>query len=81
MLIKKVGIISLIVAFVTVAMLLLTVIMPVITDMTDVAYNDPSAANYTEYRDAVGSAPLWLYAVPLLVGGVAVFVVIKRPER
>ena len=66
---------------VIVSCLILWAVMPVITSLSQVAYTDPSAANYTFYKAAVGAAPWWLFFIPILVGGVAIIIILRAPER
>lgn len=67
---------------VIIAMLLLTMLMPPIKSLSDYAYNatagKATAGNYTVYLAAQKSMPLWIFAVPVLVGGIGVWVVLKR---
>lgn len=63
------------------SMIIIGMAMPAIRTMTDVAASDPSAGNYTGYQEATQAAPLWLFAIPLLVGGIATVIVLRQPER
>jgi hypothetical protein len=77
---KKLLWIGLIMGGVTVTMVLMTAVMPAIDAMVQVAYTDPSAANYTGYKEAVGAAPIWLYGIPVVVGLILAVMVLRAPE-
>jgi hypothetical protein len=77
---KKMLTVAAIVTAVIVTILLMTVLMPAINGLVDIAKADPSAANYTAYSAALGSAPLWMYFIPVLIGGVAVILILRMPE-
>jgi len=61
-------------------MVILTAAMPAIKTFTDVAANDTTTGNYAGYKEAAAAAPIWLYAVPLVVGGVGIFMVLRKKE-
>lgn len=69
-------------AAIVVSILIMTMFMPTIKTMSDYAYNatanKTTAGNYTYYLAAQKSAPLWLYGLPLLIGGVGIWIVLKR---
>ena len=67
---KKIFLVTLIVVGVIGTMLFLTAAMPAIRSITGIAATDPSAGNYTSYEEAMTTAPLWLYVVPVAVGGI-----------
>jgi cell division protein FtsX len=73
--------VSVTVMAVIVSCVLIWLVFPVIQSLTQVAYTDPSAANYTFYKAAVGSAPWWMFFLPIIVGGVAVVMILRAPER
>lgn len=77
---KKIWLITLIVIGVIVSMVIMTAAMPAIRSMTDIAASDPSASNYTGYPEATTAAPLWLYFIPVAVGGIATVIVLRSPE-
>lgn len=74
---KKIAWVFGIVGCVIFAYVLMTAAMPAITEMTEVAGNTTGIENYDGAKEAVDSAPFWLYFIPAVVGGVALIVVLK----
>jgi len=66
---------------VAVVILFLTISMPAIKSMTDVAANDATTGNYAGYHEAAAAAPIIFYALPLLVGGIAIFLRLRQPDE
>lgn len=64
---SKVGWLILTWATVAGAYLLLTVMMPTITDLANTA-NASMSANYNEAKAAMTASPLWLYFAPAVIG-------------
>jgi hypothetical protein len=81
MMAKKILLVTVVVIGIVVVSLLMNAFMPAIQSMVNVAYTDPSAANYTGYKDALGAAPLWIYFIPVLIGGLAIFFILRREGR
>ena len=79
----KLGQISIIVAFVIVAYLLLMVAMPVITDAASTANTTMSASsnmsNYPGTLEGTLAAPWVLWFAPAVIGMAAVIITLKRP--
>ncbi|MBU1067074.1 hypothetical protein KKE60_04775 [Patescibacteria group bacterium] len=69
-----------IVAAVIAVVVILTAAMPAIKAFTDVAANDTTVGNYAGYKEAAATAPIWMYAIPFLVGGVSIFMVLRKKE-
>lgn len=69
-----------IVAAVIVVMVVITIIMPFIKDMADIVANDTTVGNYAGYNEAGAAMPIWLYAIPVLVGGVSIFLRLRRDD-
>ena len=63
------------------AMLLVTMVMPVVRTFSNITASDPSAGNYVGLTSAANAAPWWLYFSILIVGGIAVVIVLRRPEK
>jgi len=74
---RKVLIVFGIVVIVTVSYFILTASMPAITEMTGVAANTSNIENYSGAKEAVQSAPIWLYAIPAIVGGIAIVITLR----
>lgn len=78
---KKIFWVVLIVIAVVVVEILLTAEMPAIRSIIDIAAADPSAGNYAGYSEALGAAPIWVYFIPILVGGIGVIMILRAPEQ
>ncbi len=78
---KKSLLVAGIVAAVVAVILFMTAIMPTLLSLIGFAQADPLAGNYSGYSYALGAAPLWLYLIPVAIGGIAVIVVLRSPER
>ena len=74
---KKIAWVGGIVGIVTVSYLILTAAMPAIVAMTGVAANASQIDDYDGSRAFVESAPVWLYAIPAVVGGAAIIMVLR----
>lgn len=77
---NKVWMVGLIVGAVIVACLSLWGIWPAIQSLLGVAQADPLAQNFTGYKQAVDSAPLWLFGLPIVIGVIFVVMVLRRQE-
>jgi len=78
---SKIGFVGGVVVGIAVVMVLLTIMMPTMKTFTDLAANDTTVGNYTSYKAAAAAAPIWLYAIPLLIGGAAIFVKLRQKEE
>lgn len=78
---KKLFLVALVVGGVIVTYIVMTAGYQTILDLVGIAYTDPSAGNYTQYKAVVGAAPMWLYPIPGLVGIIAIVLVLRAPER
>jgi hypothetical protein len=76
----KIGYVAAVVAVVVAITVLMTIMMPTIKSMTDVAANDSTTGNYAGYQEAAAAAPVWIYAVPFLIGGAAIFVRLRQDD-
>ena len=65
---------------VIVIMVFLTIAMPAMKAFTDTAANATTAGNYTAYKAAASAAPIWIYSIPLVIGGAAIFVKLRQKE-
>jgi hypothetical protein len=74
----KVGYVAGVVAAVVAITVLLTIMMPTIKEMTDVAANDTTTGNYAGYQEAAASAPIWIYGIPFVIGGAAIFIRLRQ---
>lgn len=75
--VKKIFIVFLICWALAGCYLILTAIMPTLITFTNFAANDTTTGNYTGYHEAAQAAPLWIYGIPTLVAGAAVFVTLR----
>jgi hypothetical protein len=81
---KKVLIIGGIVIGVVCSTLFIVSLADYFTDMAAVAHNgvDPvTAGNYTFYMAAVKASPLFIVAVPIIVGGIAIFLLLRTKRQ
>lgn len=78
---SKIGFVGGVVVGIAVVMVLLTIMMPTIKTFTDYAANDTFTGNYSGYTEAAAAAPIWIYAIPLLIGGAAIFVKLREKEE
>ena len=79
---EKIKLVGLIIGAVTVAYLILTAVMPVLTDAASTANTTISgSSNFTDYPGTQGAllaSPFWLYFVPAIIGIAVIVVVLKR---
>lgn len=73
--------IGIIVGVVIVMVLLVTVLMPFFQEMSLFVSNDTASGNYWGYRAAGTALPMFFYALPVLVGGIAVFLILRRRDQ
>jgi len=78
--VKKIALVGAIVAIVIVSYFIMTAAMPAISEMTGVAANATNIEDYAGSLEVVQSAPMWLYAIPAVVGGIAIIIVLRRKE-
>lgn len=77
---SKIGYVGGVIVAVTAIIVLLTIMMPTMKTFTDLAANDTCTGNYSGYHEAAAAAPIWLYAIPLLIGGASIFVRLRQKE-
>ena len=70
---NKIGYVGGVVVAVIVVTIFLTIAMPAIKTFTDLAVNDTTVGNYSGYKAAAAAAPVWIYAIPFVLGGAAIF--------
>lgn len=74
---KKVLWVGAIIVCVVMAYIVLTASMPAVTSMVEVAANATAGDNYTFTNAGVDMMPVVLYALPALIGLIAVVIVLK----
>lgn len=77
----KVFWVGIITAGVIFSCILITSAMPVIRSFTQIAYDDPSAGNYSGYKEAVGASNIWLYGIPFVVGFIGVIMILREKRK
>jgi hypothetical protein len=82
---RKVMMILIVVGAITVNYLFLLAIFPAIQGMLAVASADPvlsgpAAGNFSLYKSAVNSAPIWLFIIPAVVGVIEAIIIMRLPE-
>ncbi|MBI2857649.1 MAG: hypothetical protein HYX90_01115 [Chloroflexi bacterium] len=67
------------------AYLIMAAVMPAFNELVAVADTEMTTShNMTSYpgtRELILSSPWWIWFVPLVVGGVSVMVILKRPRE
>jgi len=78
---RKIWLVGLTILAVGVSYLLITIVMPVLTDFASTANATITASsNWSDYPGAQGTllaAPWWLYFAPAIVGGAAIVFVLR----
>lgn len=78
---KKIFWCGIVVAGMCVVILFLTMVMPTIISFVGIAQADPAVGNFTGYEDALGASPLFFYFIPVIIAGLAIFFILRQPER
>jgi len=74
---KKIALVIGVIAIVAISYIVLTATMPTITEMSEYAANYTGIGEYTDAKEAVSSAPLWIYFIPGGVGGIFIVLILR----
>lgn len=60
--------------------LFMTAVMPAIISITSLGHYTGNNTYYG-FNEAVSAAPLWFYVTPVFIGGIAIFLILRKPVR
>jgi hypothetical protein len=76
---KKIRNVGLIIVIVVVLCLMITIFEPLFIKTSNIIVDSNTTGNYWGYKATAKAFPLWAYGIPVLIGGVLIWLELRAP--